>query len=154
MQIALPRQKTVVEQLWPAAITAVLVLIGFWIIPVQYPVKVSAGQISPAVTTPAQKAEVSWTQDWRQLCAVTVTREFIGSDGFTKTAAPYELQPPKKTGVSPYRGPVTIPTLPDGPASYRSKIEPHCWIDTVWQRRYYTPEIPIVVVQKTPVGPR
>lgn len=154
MHLALPKQKTVAEQLRPAVITGVLVFIGAMVIPVHYPVHVYSGKIIPSIVTPTEVADVRWTQDWRELCPVTVTREFVGSDGFTKTATPYLLEPPKTKGISPYEGKVTIPALPDGSAYYQSKIEPHCPIDVVWQRKYYTPQVPIVVVPKTPAGPR
>lgn len=139
----------------PALVALVVVAVGVLVIPTGYPVKVTDGKITPPIAAPTQKAAVQWTQDWRELCPVTITREFLGSDGFPKTAAPYELQPPKKTGVSPYNGYVTIPALPEGQAYYRSKIEPHCRFDALWQRAYYTPQIPVFIGQKMPpAGPR
>ena len=67
----------------------------------------------------------------------------------------YVLQPPRQTGKSPYRGPIVIPDLPVGDAYYHSIIQPHCWIDNVWQRTYKTPEIRLTMLPAKPsVGPR
>lgn len=154
MHLALPQRKIMFEQVRPAILAIALVAAGTILIPVQYPVQVSQGKIVPDVVRAADDVGVHWVQNWRELCPVTITREFIGSDGFLKTAAPYEMKPPAKTGTSPFNGNVVIPALPDGSASYRSKIEPHCWVDLLYQRHYYTPEVRIVVVQKTPPGPR
>lgn len=154
MHLALPKRKTILDQVSPGLIAAVLVVAGVLIIPIRYPVQVSNGLIEPGIVRPTEKAEVQWDQDWRELCPVTVTREFVGSDGFKKTAAPYLLQPPRETGKSPYRGLVIIPDLPVGEASYRSIIQPHCWIDAIWQRTYHTPEIRLTMLPPTPAGPR
>lgn len=154
MHIAIPTQKTLLDQVRPGLIAAVLVVAGALLIPVHYPVQVSNGSIEPGVVRPTEKAEVQWEQNWRELCPVTVTREFVGSDGFKKTAAPYLLRPPRVTGTSPYRGPIVIPDLPAGDATYRSIIQPHCWIDNLWQRTYHTPEIRLTMLPPLPAGPR
>lgn len=154
MHLALPTQKTLIEQVRPGLIAVVLVLAGVLLIPVQYPVKVSDGSIEPHVVRPTDKAQVRWEQDWHELCPVTVIREFVGSDGFRKTAAPYLLQPPRQKGKSPYRGPIVIPDLPAGDAFYHSIIQPHCWIDNLWQRTYRTPEIRLTMLPAAPAGPR
>lgn len=154
MALPMPKRRTLLEQIQPATVAVILVVIGTILIPIHYPVHVSDGKMVPDIVRPAEVAQVKWTQNWNTLCPVTVTREFVGSDGFPKTALPYELKPPLKTGVSPYEGKVIIPGLPVGPASYRSKIEPHCWIDAIYQRHYYTPEIHIQMLAALPSGPR
>lgn len=154
LALPMPKHKTLLEQRWPAAIAAALVVAGALIIPIHYPVSVYNGKITPDVVTPAEKVDVYWTQNWRELCPVTVTREFVGNDGFKATSASYLLQPPRQTGVSSYNGALVIPQLPAGKAFYRSTIEPHCWIDTVYQRRYKTPEVEVTVVRAAPAGPR
>ncbi len=150
----MPKQKTMLENLAPALFACALFAAGAAIIPVHYPVKVTNGTITPAVVRPADKVEVGWLQDWRDLCDVTITREFIGSDGFRKTAAPYEYRAPKAKGLMPYTGPMIVPDLPAGDAFYHSTIQPHCWIDRVWQRSYKTPEIRLTMIPAAPAGPR
>lgn len=154
MHLALPTHKTFMEQRWPALTAIAVVAALAALIPIEYPVYVYNGSITPSVARPADKGEVAWAQDWRELCPVTVTREFTGSDGFKKTSAPYLLQPPKVKGHSPYRGGIVIPDLPVGDAFYRSLITPHCLIDSIWQRSYKTPEIKITMLPATPPGPR
>lgn len=154
MHLTLPKQKTLIEQIRPAMIAAALVALGIVFIPVHYPVQVTNGTITPNVGRPADKAEVRWTQEWRDLCPVTITREFVGADGFRITAAPYDYEPPKSKGSFPYVGPLVLPNLPAGPAYYHSVIQPHCWIDRIWQRTYRTPEITLTMIGSTPSGPR
>lgn len=155
MHLALPTHKTFMEQRWPALTALAVVAVLAALIPIEYPVYVYNGSITPNVARPADKGEVAWSQDWRELCSVTVTREFIGSDTFKKTSAPYLLQPPKTTGHSSYRGGIIIPELPAGDAYYHSLIQPHCWIDAIWQRVYKTPEIKITMLPALPSpGPR
>ncbi len=154
MHLALPTHKTVLEQRWPALTAIAVVGLLAFLIPIQYPVYVYNGSIIPSVMRPAEKGEVAWSQDWRELCPVTVTREFTGSDGFRKTSAPYLLQPPKVKGHSTYSGSIVIPDLPAGDAYYHSIIAPHCLIDSIWQRSYKTPEIKITMLPPLPVGPR
>lgn len=155
MQIAMPTQKTLAEQLRPAMLAAALVLAGVLLIPIGYPVHVSNGAIVPAVARPGDKGEVRWDQNWTHLCPVTVVREFVGADGFKSTSAPYLLDPPAAKGYSVYRGPIVIPNLLPGEASYHSIIRPHCWVDRlIWQREYRTPEIRMTLLPTTPPGPR
>lgn len=154
MPLALPTQKTLFAQFRPAALAVVVVIVAAVLIPVRYPVHVSHGVIKPTITSSGENAEVHWVQDWRELCPVTVTREFIGSDGFRKSGAPYLLQPPRTKGVSPYQGPIVIPGLPAGEATYHAIIEPHCWIDRLWQRSYSSPDVPLMIVPTMPPGPR
>ncbi len=154
MHLALPRQKTLYEQASPAGLAIALFVAGVLIIPIHYPVQVTQGRISPNVVRPAEKAQVSWIQNWRELCPLTITREFVGSDGFRATAAPYEFLPPEAKGLYPYSGTMVVPTLPPGETSYHSTITPHCWIDKVWQRSYRTPEIRLTMLPASPAGPR
>lgn len=154
LALPMPKRKTLLEQVWPAGLAVVLVVAGALLIPVRYPVEVSNGSITPAVARGGDKGEVKWDQDWRELCSVTVTREFVGADGFRKTSAPYLLQPPKQTGIATYRGPIVIPDLPVGDAYYHSLIQPHCWIDSIWPRSYRTPEIRLTMLPPAPPGPR
>lgn len=155
MHIALPmpKRKTLVERIGPPLSAALLVAVGAMLIPVSYPVYVTNGKITPDVVTAAEPVKVYWLQNWKQLCPVTVTREFIGNDGFKVTAAHYDLQPPDKKGISDYHGTLIVPTLPVGKAYYRSTIEPHCWIDLLYQRSYKTPEVEVAVVKAPPSGP-
>ena len=155
MHLALPRQKTLVDQVRPALAAVAVALVGIIFIPVAYPVRVSNGSITPDVARPGDKVDVQWLQDWRELCSITITREFIGSDGFRKTAAPYEYAAPKEKGPIPYSGPMVIPELPVGDAYYHSVIQPHCWVDRLYQRSYKTPEIRLTMIRAAaPVGPR
>lgn len=155
MHLAIPHRKTLIENVNPALAALVAVALGIMVIPVHYPVSVSNGRITPSIARPGDKGEVLWDQDWRELCPVAVTREFIGSDGFRKTGAPYLLQPPREKGRSQYRGPIVIPDLPVGEAVYHSIVQPHCAIDSVWPRSYKTPEIKITMLPPLqPPGPR
>lgn len=154
MHLTVAQRKTLLEQIRPGLAAVALVLAGYFVIPVHYPVVVTNGSITPDVVRPAEKAEVRWLQDWRDLCAVTVTREFVGSDGFRKTAAPYEYPAPKAKGLVPYSGTMIVPELPAGDAYYHSVIQPHCWIDAIYQRSYKTPEIRLTMLPTAPAGPR
>lgn len=158
MHLALPSQKTrktMAEQLRPALVAAAAVAVGVLLIPVGYPVHVTNGAILPHVARPGDRGEVRWDQNWTHLCPVTVTREFVGADGFKNTAAPFDLAPPDAKGVSTYRGPIVLPNLPAGDAYYHSIIRPHCWVDRlIWQREYRTPEIRVTMLPAIVSGPR
>lgn len=154
MHLALPHRKTLIEQINPALAALAVIAVGVVIIPVHYPVIASDGRIDPSIVRPAEMGEVHWKNHWFELCPVTVTREFIGSDGFRKTAAPYVLQPPPQKGPAPFDGPIIIPDLPAGQTGYQATIQPHCWIDAIWQRVYKTPEIKITMLPALPpAGP-
>lgn len=117
------------------------------IIPIHYPVAFSDGTIKPDTVRAGDEVHVVGLQDWRYLCRVTVTREFVGSDGFKKTSAPMVFDPPNEVGMIKFRGPVTIPELPEGRATYHIVVQPHCWVDGVWQRSYRTPDIAVTIVK-------
>lgn len=152
MHVAVSKRRS--EQLLPAAIAAALVLIGALAIPVSYPLEITNGYASPRVTRPGDKIEIDWRQDWRQLCPITVTREFVGADGFKTTAVRLEVQPPEFPGVMQRAAYIVVPSLPAGQAYYHADIEPHCWIDALWQRKYRTPDIGLTILPAIPAGPR
>lgn len=154
MHLALPTHKTMLEQTGPGLLAALVVLAGFVLIPVHYPLHVTEGRITPDIVRPGDQVKIEWRQEWRDLCPITVTREFVGADSFRKIAATLENQPPKARGVIPYSGTLVVPDLPPGDAFYHSVIQPHCWIDALWQRTYRTPEVAVMVVKATPPGPR
>lgn len=154
MHLSVTQQKTLLDQVRPGLAAVALVAAGYFFIPIHYPVVVTNGSITPNVVRPADKAEVHWMQDWRDLCPLTITREFVGADGFKKTAASYEFSAPKEKGLVPYSGTMIVPDLPVGDAYYHSVIQPHCWIDKVWQRTYRTPEIRLTMIPALPTGPR
>lgn len=154
MHLTLPQKKTLLEQATPGIVAVGLVLAGYLFIPVHYPVQVTNGSITPGIVRPGDKVEVRWLQDWRDLCPLTITREFIGADGFRKTAAPYDYPAPKAKGPIPYTGTMVVPDLPVGNAYYHSVIQPHCWLDRIWQRNYRTPEITLTMISAKVAGPR
>ena len=152
MRLALPKPKTIVEQLTPALIAVAVVALGTVLIPTRYPVEVSNGVINPHIVRPGDVVEIRWRQEWRRLCPLTVTREFVGVDGFKKTSTRMTFEAPSRTGVHEYSGHLVVPDLPVGAAYYHSLVEPHCLVDLFWQRSYRTPEVPITVAAGTPSG--
>lgn len=150
----MPRQKTVLSNLGPAAAALAVVGVLYFVIPLQEPVDITNGIITPEVARPGERVAVFWTQDWRKLCSIKVTREFVGSDGFKKIAASFVYEPPKKTGITPYKSEMVVPDLPAGQAYYHSVLEPNCLVDKLWQRSYKTPNVPLTIVAATPPGPR
>lgn len=155
MNLALPHRKTLIEQINPAIAAFAMVMVGIIVIPVHYPVIPSKGHITPNIVRPMERAEVHWKQHWYDLCPVTVTREFIGSDGIQKVGVPYVLQPPQIKGDTPFDGTIIIPDLPPGETGYQATLQPHCWIDAIWQRVYKTDEIKITMLPALPPsGPR
>lgn len=125
----------------PIAAALVLFFGIFFVGRDKIPLTMTEGTITPAIVKPGDHATVSWVQDWDDLCSVTVTREIIGADGWSRKALSYELKPPEKIGATRFSGPLIIPRGESGAAKYRALIQPHCFFDKFWQRSYYTPTI-------------
>lgn len=142
-------KKTLIAQIAPALIAISLTVAGAFLIPVHYPLQIDNGKFTPDKGKEGDRVEVSWRQEWRELCPITVTREFVGGeDGFKRTQAPVEFDPPEQKGQRYSHGTLVIPAgLPAGRAYYRAIIEPHCWVDKVWQRSYSTPNITLTIIK-------
>lgn len=149
-----PKAKSWREVVEPASVAAVLFVVGVIFIPTSYPVDVEAGYATPKTVRPGEQVAVDWRVTWNHLCQITVTREWIDSAAIKHVAAKEDFEPPKSTGTKTRSSDLTIPLLPPGQAYYRATIEPHCWVDSLWQRSYRTPDVAITVLPAVPPGPR
>lgn len=100
---------------------------------------------------------ISWTQTWKDLCSIEVTRFLV--DGSDVNGRVIEFKEPRLTNTVILYPPVSLGTYPDkrtetikvppmvGPrGKYIAVAHPKCWTDYIWPREFQSPAVEFNVI--------